>query len=241
MAIAMLGEFLTAVHAARASYATVHARIRYWYDADIFSAVQAARPRTSSRTEAALSTRLDSRQPNALDVVLQEIWFKHPRRWRIQTLSLVGPQPLLIVDGDKWWRWDGLHEAISNEESPEPAAMGGAFDPALVVTLDPVRLLGELSFAVTGEDVQAGQVAFRARAIPRDRDARGLWSGADDYDVLIDRQRGVLLRATARVQGREFAGSEVLDITYDEELPDDTFRLELPPGVVVQQAGRGRR
>ncbi len=33
---------------------------------------------------------------------------------------------------------------------------------------------------------------------------------------------------SARLEGREFYIAEVTEIAYDEESPEDTFRLELP-------------
>ena len=55
-----------------------------------------------------------------------------------------------------------------------------------------------------------------------------LWWGADDYELVIDAERGVLLRLASRFGGRAFDVTEILDIDFDEALPDDTFTLQLP-------------
>ena len=39
---------------------------------------------------------------------------------------------------------------------------------------------------------------------------------------------GTILRAAARLEGREFWVAEVTEIAYDEEFSEDTFRLEVP-------------
>jgi hypothetical protein len=57
--------------------------------------------------------------------------------------------------------------------------------------------------------------------------------GTTDHLLLVDAEIGVILRAAARLEGREFYVAEVTEIAFDERFPEDTFRLELP-GVEFQ-------
>lgn len=52
--------------------------------------------------------------------------------------------------------------------------------------------------------------------------------GTTDHLLLADAEVGVILRVAARLEGREFYVAEVTEISFDEEFPEDTFRLELP-------------
>jgi len=52
--------------------------------------------------------------------------------------------------------------------------------------------------------------------------------GTTDHLLLVDAEVGTILRAAARLEGRKFWVAEVTEIAYDEELPEDTFRLEMP-------------
>jgi hypothetical protein len=52
--------------------------------------------------------------------------------------------------------------------------------------------------------------------------------GATDLLLLVDAEVGTILRVAARLESREFRVAEVSEVAYDEEFPDDTFRLELP-------------
>jgi hypothetical protein len=45
---------------------------------------------------------------------------------------------------------------------------------------------------------------------------------------MVDAEIGTMLRAAARLEGREFYVAEVKEIAYDERFPEGTFRLELP-------------
>ncbi len=53
-------------------------------------------------------------------------------------------------------------------------------------------------------------------------------SGTTDHLLLVDAEVGVILRAAARLEDREFYVAEITEIAFNEEFPDDTFRLELP-------------
>jgi hypothetical protein len=52
--------------------------------------------------------------------------------------------------------------------------------------------------------------------------------GTTDHLLLVDAEVGVILRAAARLEGTEFYVAEVTEVAYEEEFPDETFRLELP-------------
>lgn len=58
--------------------------------------------------------------------------------------------------------------------------------------------------------------------------------GTTDHLLSIDAEVGTILRVAARLEEREFYVAEVTEISYDEQFPEDTFRLELP-GVEFEQ------
>ncbi len=61
--------------------------------------------------------------------------------------------------------------------------------------------------------------------------------GTTDHLLLVDAEVGTILRAAARLEGREFWVAEVTEIAYDEEFSEDTFRLEMP-GVEFRRVDR---
>lgn len=52
--------------------------------------------------------------------------------------------------------------------------------------------------------------------------------GTTDHLLLFDSETGTVLRAAARLEGREFYVAEVTEISYDEKFPEDTFQLKIP-------------
>ncbi len=51
--------------------------------------------------------------------------------------------------------------------------------------------------------------------------------------LLVDKEIGTILRVAVRLDDVEFRVAEITEISYDQRLPEDTFRLELP-GVEFQ-------
>jgi hypothetical protein len=68
---------------------------------------------------------------------------------------------------------------------------------------------------------------------------RGFYApeGTTDHLLLVDAEVGVILRAAARLEGREFYVAEVTEVAFDEEFSEETFRLELP-GVEFRRIDR---
>lgn len=61
--------------------------------------------------------------------------------------------------------------------------------------------------------------------------------GADEYELFVDRERGVLLRVTKRFKGVDLLIGELLEPVFDQEISADTFEPAIPPGQVVREGG----
>ena len=85
-----------------------------------------------------------------------------------------------------------------------------------------------------GETRKAGREAIRLVGMPEeeweewDHWPEPLWWGADEYEVLVDVERGVLLRCASRLGGKDFDVLEVEEVHFDEELPEDVFSSREP-------------
>jgi hypothetical protein len=54
--------------------------------------------------------------------------------------------------------------------------------------------------------------------------------GADEYELEVDAERGVVLRVAARYEGKEFSIIEAEEVVFDEVLAADTFVFVSPDG-----------
>ena len=105
------------------------------------------------------------------------------------------------------------------------ASAGMGTGDTLAVLSDPSRLIPSFDFEVLGTCTYRERKAIRVRATPR----KTAWPPfeldpwADNHELIVDLERGVLLRAGAFTGGEEFAVIEVLEIAFDEVFADDIF------------------
>ena len=92
-------------------------------------------------------------------------------------------------------------------------------------------MLEDLELRVEGRVRWAGREAMRLRGVPAEEweyPPEPLWWGADEYEVLVDAERGVLLRTACQLGGEDFGALEVEEIHFDERFPEDTFTSRDP-------------
>lgn len=161
-------------------------------------------------------------------------------RYRVE-LEL--PEEVYPGGGTHVYAWDGADTVLDRragsdplEEDPKWLRLARdafwttyPFDPdgisGLPFTLD------ELDLKVEGVTQKAGRDAIRLVGVPVEEwehDPEPLWWGADEYEVLVDTERGVLLRCASRMGGEDFDALEVEEIHFDERFPKDIFTTPEP-------------
>jgi hypothetical protein len=174
------------------------------------------------------------------------LWHERPDRWREEISNPEGSLRRCVVFGGAkgpWWIHHppetALYVPASAEEWPRD-------DPHTDFSfmLDPSE---ELFYYSLLDDATVHKTGRRATVAGREvvevRVATVSWGyppsifhgffvpeGTTDHLLLVEAEVGVILRAAARLEGREFYVAEVTEIAYDERFPEDTFRLGLPGG-----------
>ena len=103
------------------------------------------------------------------------------------------------------------------------------FDPDGIAGLS--SFLFYMYLSVEGTTRKAGREAVRLVGVPVEEweyDPEPLWWGADEYEVLADAERGVLLRCASRLGSEDFDALEVEEIHFDERFPEDIFTATNP-------------
>lgn len=101
------------------------------------------------------------------------------------------------------------------------------FDPDAIAGLPLYRL----DLSVEGKTRKAGREAIRLVGVPVEEweyDPEPLWWGADEYEVVVDAERGVLLRCASRLGGEDFDALEVEEIYFDERFGEEVFTSREP-------------
>jgi hypothetical protein len=98
------------------------------------------------------------------------------------------------------------------------------FDPADIAGVD--STLGQLDLVVEGPVTWAGREALRLRGTPVEEwegPPEPLWWGADEYEAVVDAERGVVLRLASRLGGEAFDALEVEEIRFEGRFGQDVF------------------
>ncbi len=134
--------------------------------------------------------------------------------------------------------WDRRVGAGSRKDDPRWFWLAGdhywTFYPLL--TDEICGISGELrplDLTVEGPLTWAGREAVRLRGVPGERwdwgwDPDPLSWGADEYEVVVDAERGVLLRVVSRLRGKDFDALEVEEVYFDERFDGEVFASREP-------------
>jgi hypothetical protein len=243
-----LGTLLALIHRADAPFATVQATYQIWRHDERAAAAWRARIEEEKRRGASISTfgsSGDTPAPVEHEETLR-VWRAGDRaREERQGGSRDGSYGVRAAD--LWWSWDHGNGASSNQDDP---TVGSGVGEELAVMLDPTPLLSALKFVATGRSEVAHRATITADATPRPSDPRRrprsfelhqLGSGADRYRLQVDAERGVLLEVVALRDGEPFHKITTVEITFDDPIPDERFRVQPPAGEEIRPiAGRPR-
>lgn len=163
------------------------------------------------------------------------LWMQKPWLWRLETQTGPNQWRVVVIDGPTWWYWDGGIDASTNAASAVPGTRAGVgLSQSLHAMLRPAEIAKALRLVSPQRVTHAGRDALRVRGVPRDPQTPVIWPGADEYRLIVDVERGVLLHLGAAVNGRTIAIDEFEEILFDRPLPAGTFALDAPPEVTIR-------
>jgi hypothetical protein len=76
-------------------------------------------------------------------------------------------------------------------------------------------------------------LATRSAAESRAESRLALWEYVDQYEILVDAERGVLLRYAGIVDGEEAGVFSVRAVHFDEPIADEVFSHQPPKGTRI--------
>ncbi len=131
-----------------------------------------------------------------------------------------------ITDGGRTWRTaPGGHGHVNEQRNGAKLQLG-----PLGLLVETAEISAALELEVAEPTRALGRKAFEVRARPRDRELRprpGLFNphmlGADHVQLVVDAERGVLLRVETFLGGEPFYRLEMTEVSFDEDIPDAVF------------------
>lgn len=150
-----------------------------------------------------------------------------------------GPYPSLAVRrGATWWRWDPQGGSVSNEGEEH---VDSSVADELRWILGGLRTVASLRLHSVQPGVVAGRPTWRCRGSRReDEDAHFHRAmpifGADEYELDVDRELGLIVRLAGFFEGALFSELELTELGVDEPLDDELFVFASPDGSPVRGA-----
>jgi len=219
--VSELGDLLELLDGAADRWTTVHGVVREWRDQTL---VNRAFER-KHQLPAMRATLVGATPP--VSETFARVWFARDRA-RVERGEHVH-----VVNGDQWWTFSPEAGAITNARERKTTS-GGSEARAL---LEPAPILGRFDFHVHDAIEVAGRVCLRVTARRRppapmefDYPPFGMISGGDDFELAVDRERGVLLSVTKVVDDEAAEIRAFTEITFDEPIDDSVFHFEPPAG-----------
>ena len=233
-----LGDVLELMHGARGRWRTARFVARDWTDTALS---QAAHERLMERQgggcfggslfQFTLSPMSGAEEePPEATVKTSRDWAEG-RKYRAETEWQGQAQRSTVVcDGERLWHRSAGMGAIVNDAQNTTSG----WEPIL----DPRGLLGSGDLEPAGHREVLGRDALvlTGRVVAEEplRHVDGLHLGTTDFELLVDAERGVVLRTEERLDGRPFHVRELLEVAFDEPFPESTFVYQPPPGETVR-------
>jgi hypothetical protein len=240
--VSELGDLLELLYGARGRWSSVRLTVRDWSHNERSRAAFERRIETMER-RGGTSSRVSFYAPGSSDPPetsehVTRIWIDGDRS-RVESDREQGPTAV-VHDGGTWWLTTPHQNLTNAGDANHHAGRGDDVEQML----DPSALSAAFELVPGAGREVAGREGIAVRAIPRDVDHHlpFFWQllGADEIELVVDRERGVVLRTESRLAGEPYQVREIVEIAFDDEFPDELFRIELPPGESFEPAG-GRR
>ncbi len=237
-----LGNILELMHGAGGRFESVRAVVREWrHRALAERAIERYDEQLRRRGDTArvlVSRRRGGAAPPPTRTTITRVWWQKPDRVRLEHAD---PEEAWfeVAAGERWWSYGPRRGAVSNDGHPELRST--AQETPFPQLFEPALVIPTLDLEPIGPATHAGRPALRLRASEREVDHRSApvlpW-GADAHELLVDAERGVLLRLVSFIEGEQFALSELEQVAFDEQHPPETFVFRPPPGVEVRPWSR---
>jgi outer membrane lipoprotein-sorting protein len=230
--VSALGDVLELLYNARKRYRSVRLEAReysnYRVQQDAFERMRRAESGTGTVSMQVYATTTDEEPPEEGEASLR-LWFEQPNRFREERLES-GRRLVMLGDGERWWTSSPDWGTVVQEGDGWEQAFGGTR-----TLLDPAPVIAAVELDVRGRAQLAGRDAVIVHGVQRSphRHEASLPWGATDHELLVDAERGVLLRLASSLDGAVFSALDVTSIAFDETLDESVFRYEAVEGEEV--------
>jgi outer membrane lipoprotein-sorting protein len=163
--------------------------------------------------------------PSDLIEIETRLWWARPDWLRWETTFAGDGKPYQtsvgVKHGEVFWSRFGDREGVhTNEGRPRHGTMSTDEERLL----DPAPLLGAYRFMLGHSTERLGRPAIVVEASRRSEvEFRAFGPLADRLRLVLDQERGILLRAAVIAEDEEITFSEIVDLAFDESISPELF------------------
>jgi hypothetical protein len=219
--VSALGDLLERIHTASHERSGVIGTYRHWRNERLLG-------RLEEESDIWFGSDFENRRTSRGHVeVSTSFWFDPRGRVRLERRDPDGNLTLLVaVDGARRGVFTAGWGAELEDHHPEDLAW--VLGP-LARLLDPAPLLGPLELSSPTSTVLAGRRTLVAKGMPRDEPLLWPFGPADDYELLVDEGRGLLVKLVGFADGEEAIVHELANLNVDARFTGEEFAFD-PPG-----------
>jgi outer membrane lipoprotein-sorting protein len=260
-------DFQSLLSKARPTFDSVHLECTYDADPELIRRAwtRGAKKRAESDENSGFSIEFRSQTGQAAGIqrfTNSRIWYRKPNCWRLEIVSSTNGTDVQIVCNQESSYYLSWLRTLTTTRRPAVSAdeFTSAFTDVLVpdsIFVPDRRTAEELvrdtvllspPFGDDGWDIQAmGQtmhhgkdaLLMKAKWIGEGQ-APTKWKSVDDYRLIVDSERGVLLRCEGIVDDQPAVVVDASAIEFDLPIPDSIFSFEPPPGTRIVWARPSR-
>ena len=243
-------DVLRLMHTAPEHYETVRAALVYRGDGPKIKAMREryARSEAGRRTFGDAPERIYHPEPDSAFRWQCRVWRVDEHQWRQELKLPDGGTSIVVSTGrirpfgtpegppGSSEMWELRVGASSHEDDPRWLISSTdvfwtmyPFDPAGVASID--SELARMELSVEEGVSWSGRDAIRLRGVPVeewDYPPEPLWWGADEYEAIVDAERGTLLRLASRLDGEDIDALELKEVHFDEPFAEEVFASREP-------------
>jgi len=238
----VLKDLLHLLYTAHNSYQTLHIRWQYHYTSD---GINSLMKRWANQQPIGSFTYIPTASSPQQAQIDYELW-RTQNVWRVDYSQLNNQEEkyIQVTKPNERWSYDTQRKKLitNNRQFVSPDSSihiqySGAFGRRLheFQLLDPSFLLATHHFEVEHDTQYVGRPVHVIKATYQ-RHAEMLhepffWATADEYQLLVDREYGILLRYAALIDDTEMAVTETQQVAFNNQIDSSIFSL----GIVISE------
>jgi len=242
-----LRNLLELLYTAHNRFSSIYLNWLYWYNVDVINIL--LKKRINRHTPGSMRVLEGGFLNNSplINKISWRVWWQKPSYWRDEYEIIGHGRIIRVIRGDKKWIFDSIRDVMHTNVAPLQGSKYakkrdahlqsiedmlneiGIISPSFLLSSHELQIKGEIRY-LDREAIRIRAIYIRGRGICQDE---FFWSIADEYEIVVDKERGILLYYAARFKDQKIAEASVKEVAFDEPLSEELFSITVEPSTRV--------